>query len=526
MNDELNSKTAALEQTTGQLVNVKNSLSYPLIVVDEQLRVIVSNRKARRIFEFEDNDIELRVVLEHLDDQNIIVELVRKVLNGGTIKEIQLEEKGRFYWLNIAPFSQNDKSISGAILSFIDNTDIVRKNIDLIESRKKAQAANIAKTEFLASVSHEIRTPLNAIYGVMEIYKLTLGEDEKHRKLLKVLENSAITLKDLLDDLLDFAKLEAGKLQLEKVPFSLRDLLEKITDVYSIQATEKGIDLSLDISIQTPDIYVGDPLRIHQVLANLLSNALKFTTHGSVNIKVSSWESNGATNVQFKVTDTGIGIKKEELQRIFDKFSQSDTSISRRYGGTGLGLAIVKELVQLMGGHIDLKSKVDDGTTFTITLPLSRQIDQQQAPTAVTPILPPKRSLNVGTSSLLIVEDNVSNVFILSSYLDQLGCKYDVAESGQQGLNLVKKNCYDCIFLDIQMEEMDGFQFYDRLRAYEAEAQRGQAPVIAVSGNVQKSVIEKAMQVGMKTFISKPIEMKKLEQALVDFVFQESLCNE
>lgn len=528
MNDELNSKTVALEQTTSQLVNVKNSLSYPLIVVDEQLRIIISNKKARRVFDFSGNGDEISAVLGHLDDHSIILELVRSVLNRGVVKEIQLEEKGRFYWLNIAPFSQNDRSVSGVILSFTDNTDIVRKNIDLIESRKRAQAANVAKTEFLANVSHEIRTPLNAIYGVMEIYKLTLGDDEKHKKLLKVLENSAITLKDLLNDLLDFAKLEAGKLQLERVAFSLRDLLDKIIDVYSLQATEKGIDLALDIDQRMSDTYIGDPLRIHQIVANLLSNALKFTKDGAVKLRVSSWDKGDVTNVQIKVSDTGIGIREEELQRIFDKFSQSDTSISRRYGGTGLGLAIVKELVHLMNGSIDLQSKVNNGTTFTITLPLIKHNDQQQA-------LPspqnnssssPKRTLDVSNSSLLIVEDNISNIFILSSYLDQLGCRYDVAESGQQGLNLIRKKSYDCIFLDIQMDEMDGFQFYDRLRAYEAEQRAAETPVIAVSGNVQKSVIERAIKVGMKTFISKPIEMSKLEQALADHVFQENLCNE
>lgn len=527
MNDELNGKTIALEQTTQQLVNVKNSLSYPLIVVDEQLDIIVSNKKARRTFEFVSNGQSLKQVLEHLDDGGIILDMVRKVIDGGNAKEIQLEEKNRFYWLNIGPFSQNDHSVSGAILSFTDNTDTVRKNLDLIESRKKAQAANIAKTEFLANVSHEIRTPLNAIYGVMEIYKLTLGEDEKHRKLLRVLENSAVTLKALLDDLLDFAKLEAGKLQLEQVSFSLRDLLEKIVDVYSVQASEKGIELTLNVDEQMPDTFIGDPLRIHQILANLLSNALKFTKEGSVIIEVGSWEKGEITHVQIKVTDTGIGIKKEELQRIFDKFSQSDTSISRRYGGTGLGLAIVKELVHLMGGNIGLQSKEDDGTTFTITLPLTKQADQKigVASAQITP-QPIKRNLNFGNASLLIVEDNLSNIFILSSYLDQLGCTYDVAESGQQGLTLVKKKSYDCIFLDIQMDEMDGFQFYDRLRAYEAEQHSGAATVIAVSGNVQKSVINRALQVGMKSFISKPIEMKKLEQALSDFVFHEDTDNE
>lgn len=527
MNDELNSKTIALEQTTSQLVNVKNSLSYPLLVVDEQLRVIISNKRARKLFAFEENGKELKQVLQQLDDHAIIMELVSQVLDGDVIKEIQLEEGDRFYWLNIAPFTQTDQPVSGVILSFTDNTDMVKKNIDLIESRKKAQAANVAKTEFLANVSHEIRTPLNAIYGVMEIYKLTLGEDERHRKLLKVLENSAITLKELLDDLLDFAKLEAGKLQLERVCFSLQELLEKIIDVYSIQASEKGIELTLEVSPDTADKYIGDPLRIHQILANLLSNALKFTTHGSVKITVTSTERDDATEVKFEVADTGIGIQKEELQRIFDKFSQSDTSISRRYGGTGLGLAIVKELVHLMNGKIDLRSKLNDGTTFTITLPLLKHSAEaadleavQNKPSEL------KRDINLGDLSLLIVEDNVSNIFILSSYLDQLGCRYDVAESGFQGLDLVRKNIYDCIFLDIQMDEMDGFQFYERLRAFEAEQNRDEVSVIAVSGNVQRPIIDRALEVGMKTFIPKPIELRKLEQALIDYVCEENSCAE
>lgn len=179
-----------------------------------------------------------------------------------------------------------------------------------------------------------------------------------------------------------------------------------------------------------------------------------------------------------------------------------------------------------MGGNIGLQSKEDDGTTFTITLPLSKQKDQKigVASAQISP-QPARSHLNFANASLLIVEDNLSNIFILSSYLDQLGCTYDVAESGQQGLNLVQKKSYDCIFLDIQMDEMDGFQFYDRLRAYESEQHIRAATVIAVSGNVQKSVINRALQVGMKSFISKPIEMKKLEQALSEFVFHKEADN-
>lgn len=518
MNDELNSKSTALEESSTLLLNIKNSLSFALVCVDKKFRVIRTNLKAREFFNIQNESDHLLEFLPEELQKGDIIPLIKNVNKSGDSKQAQLSLGNRFFWLHISAYRLADGEIGGAILSFIDNTDAVNQKHKLLESQKKAQAASVSKSEFLANVSHEIRTPLNAIHGVNEIFRNQLDNQEKRGQLLDILENSTDSLKELLDDLLDFAKLEAGQLVLEYANFSMRQLIHKVLDVYSLEASKKNIKISTKIDKTIPNEFLGDSLRIQQILANLLSNAVKFTEKGKVEIIVDGQKGPDFYNIEFSVTDTGIGMDVTEINKVFDKFTQSDASISRKYGGTGLGLSIVKELTHLMGGDVSVESDKGQGTQFTISLPLIAAGKDKESSTD-EPKSAKKKKLTVqkipGSTKILVVEDNPSNVFIVTSYLDEMDCEYDVALTGVEGLELVKQRHYPVVLLDIQMDDMNGFEFFEAFKKLAQELKRDPSRVIAVTAHVHEDIIERCEKVGMDDFLPKPLELSKLNEVLI-----------
>ena len=519
MNDELNSKTVALEQTTTQLINIKNSLDYPLLVIDENYNILRSNLVARHVYELRDGIFNLAAVVRSADEREQLKMCIRETQDSGEPRQFSFQDHGKYIWVHIMPFRQRDNSVSGTVLSFIDNTQMVRQTMELEESRKRAHSASIAKTEFLANVSHEIRTPLNAIYGVVEILKLKLSEETKKETHLQVLENSAVSLKELLNDLLDFARLESGKIKLEYVSFSIRALIDKIHDNYSMLAERKLLELNFELPDSFQDVYIGDPLRVQQIIVNLLSNAIKFTDSGRVSIQISTGP--GGTPLIIAIEDTGIGIKASELETIFEKFSQSDASISRRYGGTGLGLAIVRELVKAMDGDIRVESVLGQGSTFTVSLPLKvGNFSEQVAEIQRQPLILFDNIDEAKKHRILVVDDHHSNVVVMASFLDQLACVYDVVESGHEAIRHVSDTEYACILLDLHMEGLDGFSTYQQIRDIEQQKGRQAAAVIAVSGNVQQSVIDKTKEIGVRRFLQKPLELSNLRGALSEILLE------
>ncbi len=380
-----------------------------------------------------------------------------------------------------------------------------------IESAKAAaEAASVAKSQFLANMSHEIRTPMHGVLGLAEMAldAETLEESKNH---VRTLYSSAQSLLQVLNDILDFSKVEAGKLVLESVPFSLRALINEVRGVVAPQAAAKGISLVYWIADGLPATLSGDPGRLRQVLVNLLGNAVKFTSTGSVALEVrpSDVDSGpGRITLHFLVRDTGIGIPREKLAVIFEAFGQADSSMTRRFGGTGLGLSISSQLVELMGGRMWVDSTPGLGSTFhfTCTLRLDEASRTQALPADPDQLEPPLR--------IMLAEDNPVNQKVASSLLSKRGHSVKVASTGIEVLRAWEAENFDVILMDNQMPEMDGVEAVRRLREREASTHRARTPVVALSASAMLGDRERFLAAGMDAYLAKPFRAQELSALL------------
>ncbi|MEK8030893.1 CHASE2 domain-containing protein [Ideonella sp. DXS29W] len=366
-------------------------------------------------------------------------------------------------------------------------------------------AASQAKSEFLANVSHEIRTPMNALLGVAEL----LAETElspAQRRHVEVFRQSGQALHDLINDLLDISKIEAGRFELDDAPFALRGLLEQLVSLMQPRAVQKGLLLSLHSSPDLPATVVGDRKRLEQVLLNLLGNAVKFTAVGRVTLSA-SLEPNTAADVRFEVRDTGIGIVPSKLDTIFEPFTQADTSITRHYGGTGLGLAITRSVVRLMGGRIEVQSQPGEGSCFVVVVPLRPCTDA--ASTAEAHEAATEGHAGRGPR-LLLAEDNEVNVYLFEAMLQGSGALIDTAPNGPTALEMALRQRYDLIFMDVQMPGLDGLTVTRRLRDHEATHGRLRTPVIALTANAYASDVQASAAAGCDGHLSKPYTKQQL----------------
>jgi PAS domain S-box-containing protein len=408
---------------------------------------------------------------------------------------------GRFRWFltRVMPFRDPEGRM---VLWFGTSTDITTQREvaeHLQRARAVAEAANVAKSHFLANISHELRTPLNSILGMVDL-ALPKQVDRTVAEFLKTAKESADLLLVLLNDLVDCAKIEFGELHLDSLPFSLRPALDQVTRVLTARADEKGINFSCRIAPEVPDALVGDRVRLQQVLLNLGGNGIKFTERGEVAVAVSV-ESQDAAQVclAFAVRDTGIGISAAESERLFQPFAQADPSTTRRFGGAGLGLSIAASLVGLMGGRISVESQPQQGSTFrfAIRLPLA----QQQLLVRETP---GTRFSATSSLRILLVEDNPANQKFATFMLKERGHEVDIAGDGQQGCGMAQQNQYDVILMDVQMPVMDGLEATKAIRAWEDG--RSRVPIVAVTAHAMKEDRERCLAAGMDGYLSKPID--------------------
>jgi len=387
-------------------------------------------------------------------------------------------------------------------------------NAELMKSNDAAQAANRAKSEFLATMSHEVRTPMNGVLGMTEIL-LNTSLDLMQRKAAETIHRSAVSLLQILNDILDFSKIEAGRLTLEETAFNLGQETQQSLAPFYAQAATRQLTLTVDCPDQLPVSVIGDPGRYAQVLINLVGNAIKFTKQGSVTVRLRLESSDAACHVfRCEVQDTGIGIRPEVIAKLFSAFTQADSSTTRQFGGTGLGLAIVRRLCELMGGTCGVTSEYGKGSCFWFTMRLQRDLDLEPNDNNTDVIAPSSSAASL--THVLVVEDNPLNQEVAMAMLETMDCLCTVMENGAAALDALKKpNNFDIVLMDCQMPVMDGYQATALFRKHESMQHVAKhLPVIALTANAMHSDRERCLQAGMDDFLSKPFRMKDLREII------------
>ena len=391
-------------------------------------------------------------------------------------------------------------------------TEIARERDAAEAARAEAEAANQAKSTFLATMSHEIRTPMNGVLGMLEVLEHQ-GLSDNQRAIVATMRSSASALLRIIDDVLDFSRIEAGRLDLEETAFSLAELVAGTVQALQPQATAKQLRLTADLASGTADALIGDPVRMRQILFNLLGNALKFTQAGSVQVHgATATLGDGHTSVTLTVEDTGIGIDAAERARLFQPFSQADSSTTRRFGGSGLGLSIVRRLAQLMGGDVQVESEPGKGSLFSVTVRLRAAATGVVGPVARVANTLPAFSDNGG--SVLVVDDHPVNRQVLVGQLGLLGLAVDTAVDGQQALSLWRPGRYAVVLADIHMPSMDGYTLAAEIRARETAAGAPRTPIVAVTANAMRGEEERCLAAGMDAYLAKPVAIARLSATL------------
>lgn len=416
---------------------------------------------------------------------------------------------GSLYWVDMVvhPIRSEDGRWQRFIAISIPIDERKRFEEELRLARDQAREAAELKGQFLSMMSHEIRTPLNAVLGMAHL--LERGESlPAQRPNLQVLRTSAQTLMHLVNDVLDHSKIEAGRLEVESVPFRLRALLEGIHAglAPTVALKDTPLDLSLVVDPSVPDRLEGDPTRLGQILSNLLSNAVKFTGKGFVRTRVERTPSiPGKAGLRFSVEDSGIGIAPEHRQPIFEAFTQAQTSTTRRFGGTGLGLSITRSLLELMGSAIRLESEEGKGSRFWFDLELEIAAPSDSVPTA-----PPDRDL--GGLRILLVEDNEFNVLVAGQFLSEWGVDWEAVGNGHLAVEALRHDRWNLVLMDLQMPEMDGCEATSRIRAFDRTT-----PILALTASSETPLRERAMSMGMDDFVTKPIDPDDLRRKIARF---------
>ncbi|NNJ96586.1 MAG: response regulator [Gammaproteobacteria bacterium] len=488
----------------------------PIMRIDHDGKLLYSNDPGQKIIEDWNTDIDGFVPQD-------IREFVNNVLTINQYQEKETSIEATHFTLRFVPRrDQNYVNVYGR-----DDTEQKQSELALIEAKQAAEAANSAKSRFLATISHEVRTPMNGVLGMLELLQKTPLSKKQHSFTENALR-SGKSLLVLINDILDFSKIESNNLKLEHAPFNIKDTIQDALQIVANDVKQKQLNLITEIPDFNP-LLIGDEQRLRQILINLIGNAVKFTEKGDVIVRVmKTAEYKTGIQLKFEFTDTGIGITPQALPHIFNDFTQQDDSTTRKFGGTGLGLAITKQLVNLMGGEIFAESTLNKGSSFWITLQFETQRTDQYRPVthpdAIAPANEPPHEQIVVNARILLAEDNSINQEVASAMLESAGCEVVVVNNGQQALLALENERFDLVLMDCQMPVMDGFKATKKLRQ---QAKYSHIPVIALTADIQQGITQQCQLAGMDDYLSKPFTHDDLIEIVMRWlpkqVYQQAL---
>ena len=509
-------RTAAARQL---MSTVLDGMTDGVALIDAERRLALFSRGARKIFGFPSDSFGLGEKVADLLQAEVaagdVMIMDGKVLSVEDRLALIFDPNGSRFERERSggrhiEYTHIPLKDGSTVALYRDITELKRRQSELESARDAAEAANQAKSTFLATISHEIRTPMNGVIGTAELLERE-PLDRRQKRLVRTVRTSATALLRIIDDVLDFSKIEAGRMELEDAPFPLRAVIEGTGETLSVQAENRGLTVTTVIEPGTPEHLRGDATRVRQILINLIGNAIKFTEVGEVRVHVRAVSVSGdRVRLALSVTDTGIGVSAEQAARLFQPFSQADNSTTRRFGGTGLGLSIVRRLAELMGGGVTVESTPGKGSTFTVTLDLARA-DEAEAATTPRPVT----TVEIPGGRVLAIDDYPINLEVLTGQLEILGVPVDTAADGIEGLTKWRERPYTLILTDIHMPDMDGFELTRQIRAEEATSHEGRhTPIVALTANALKGEAEKCLAAGMDGYLTKPLTLDRLHEAV------------